>query len=143
MSGHPNHVSVPAGASALIENLAQFSGNIPVRLFVLDTVAIFYKYSSILGTAWGKVKVYGYMLLSGFEILILDVASKFIPDLLETKYPRHIHAGGKTTFVSSYRQYLAAKCAMNAHKSQMVWFRQLYVLFSQYMWVNTWTEVVA
>lgn len=31
--------------------------------------------------------------------------------------------------------------AMWAHRSQMVWFRRLYIMFSRYMWINTLREV--
>ena len=45
--------------------------------------------------------------------------------------------------VSGLNQYRAALNAMLEHKSQMVWFRWLYVSFSRYMWVNEWVRVHA
>ena len=41
-------------------------------------------------------------------------------------------------FVSGMHEYWRAVMAMRQHKSQLVWFRYLYVLFSRYMWVNEW-----
>ena len=31
--------------------------------------------------------------------------------------------------------------AMHAHRSQLVWFRKLYILFSRFMIINTLTEL--
>jgi N-acetylglucosaminylphosphatidylinositol deacetylase len=44
-------------------------------------------------------------------------------------------------FVAGIPEYLRALQAMRMHKSQLVWFRWLYVTFSRYMWVNEWLEV--
>lgn len=35
----------------------------------------------------------------------------------------------------------AVQAAMERHKSQMLWFRKLYIRFSRYMIVNTLTEL--
>jgi N-acetylglucosaminylphosphatidylinositol deacetylase len=45
-------------------------------------------------------------------------------------------------FVSGAGQYWTALRAMMQHRSQLVWFRWLYVSFSRYMWVNEWVRVV-
>jgi N-acetylglucosaminylphosphatidylinositol deacetylase len=44
-------------------------------------------------------------------------------------------------FVSGIQEYLMALKAMYQHRSQLVWFRYLYVVASRYMWVNEWLEV--
>ncbi|KFM75685.1 hypothetical protein X975_23223, partial [Stegodyphus mimosarum] len=31
---------------------------------------------------------------------------------------------------------------MKAHQSQYVWFRKLYILFSRYLYVNTFEEMI-
>jgi len=46
-------------------------------------------------------------------------------------------------FVAGVRAYLRAMRAMHEHRSQLVWFRRLYVLLSRYMWVNEWVEIPA
>lgn len=45
-------------------------------------------------------------------------------------------------FVSGVGGYRTALRAMQQHRSQLVWFRWLYVSFSRYMWVNEWVEVL-
>ncbi|KAI9063770.1 LmbE-like protein [Trametes sanguinea] len=44
--------------------------------------------------------------------------------------------------VSGWEGYARALRAMMQHRSQLVWFRWLYVSFSRYMWVNEWVEYV-
>jgi len=51
--------------------------------------------------------------------------------------------GSESLIVAGVPQYLTALKAMRKHKSQLVWFRWLYVSFSRYMWVNEWMEVTA
>ena len=46
-------------------------------------------------------------------------------------------------FVAGARAYFRAVRAMHEHRSQLVWFRRLYVLFSRYMWVDEWVEIPA
>ena len=36
--------------------------------------------------------------------------------------------------------YLQAILAMRQHRSQLVWFRYLYLIFSRYMYINEWVE---
>jgi len=45
-------------------------------------------------------------------------------------------------FVSSPAAIAQAKRAMEKHESQMVWFRQLYVIFSRYMSINELRRVM-
>ncbi|XP_029467166.1 N-acetylglucosaminyl-phosphatidylinositol de-N-acetylase [Rhinatrema bivittatum] len=40
-------------------------------------------------------------------------------------------------FVLSQEEYRQAKSAMKCHRSQLLWFRHLYLLFSRYMWINS------
>lgn len=46
-----------------------------------------------------------------------------------------------TTFICSPKEVWYAWKAMKCHKTQMVWFRKLYIIFSRYMYVNTLQEV--
>ncbi|KAL1946269.1 hypothetical protein VTO73DRAFT_15396 [Trametes versicolor] len=50
-------------------------------------------------------------------------------------------ACGAPVAVSGWDGYMRALQAMMQHRSQLVWFRWLYVSFSRYMWVNEWAEV--
>jgi len=38
--------------------------------------------------------------------------------------------------------YLQALRAMRQHRSQLLWFRYLYILFSRYMYINEWEESI-
>jgi N-acetylglucosaminylphosphatidylinositol deacetylase len=42
----------------------------------------------------------------------------------------------KLLFVASIEDYQRGVQAMREHSSQFIWFRQLYVLFSRYMYIN-------
>lgn len=44
--------------------------------------------------------------------------------------------GDNALFVSSIGEILKAQKAMLEYKSQMVWFRWLYIIFSRYMVIN-------
>lgn len=43
--------------------------------------------------------------------------------------------------LSNWRSFSSAWTAMQCHKSQLFWFRRLYIIFSRYMFINTWTRV--
>lgn len=43
---------------------------------------------------------------------------------------------------SSLTDYLKIRSSMLKHESQLVWFRMLYIIFSRYMYLNAWTEIV-
>lgn len=61
----------------------------------------------------------------------------FVFDLLVT-----LLLGGQWC-VASWPDVQRVRRAMAAHRSQMVWFRQLYVLCSRYMVINSWREMSA
>ncbi|PVU98510.1 hypothetical protein BB560_005655 [Smittium megazygosporum] len=44
-------------------------------------------------------------------------------------------------FVSDLKQYRQACEIMDLHASQMVWFRKLYIIFSRYMYINSFQRV--
>ncbi|XP_012534930.1 N-acetylglucosaminyl-phosphatidylinositol de-N-acetylase [Monomorium pharaonis] len=46
-------------------------------------------------------------------------------------------------YLVTYEQKQTIKSAMAAHKSQYVWFRKLYMIFSRYTFINTLQEVSA
>lgn len=43
--------------------------------------------------------------------------------------------------ILSWQDFRRVQQAMWAHRSQMVWFRRLYIMFSRYMFINTLREV--
>jgi len=52
-------------------------------------------------------------------------------------------AASANQFISSFWGYAIAFRAMQEHWSQLVWFRWLYILTSQYMWINEWTAITS
>jgi len=42
---------------------------------------------------------------------------------------------------SNLAGYLTALRAMSKHRSQLVWFRWIYLIFSRYMWTNDWVPL--
>ena len=143
VSSHPNHQSIPAGVQTLIKNLGETSSKTPLRLYTLVSSSIIYKYISILSVTFGKVDVYGYRVMRHLENYIIDVLSIWYTDLLNPTFPRHPDGHAMPEFISGYKEYVKALEAMQAHQSQFVWFRWLYVAFSKYMWVNSWVQLSA
>lgn len=74
------------------------------------------------------------------RVLTLDTTNavrkySFVFDLLLTL------ALSRHWCVASWRDVQTVRQAMAEHRSQMVWFRRLYVLFSRYMVINSWREL--
>jgi hypothetical protein len=59
-----------------------------------------------------------------------------VPFLADTFEPEQWN-GSRLTITSTVEGYKLALEAMMRHKSQLVWFRWLYVGASKYMWSNT------
>ncbi|KAF4618513.1 hypothetical protein D9613_010010 [Agrocybe pediades] len=137
VSSHPNHMSLPAGAKALIKSL-----DTPVRLFSLVSSSLLVKYVSILTVPFHKLQIYSYRALQLYESKILDIIGIWFPDLLNPAIPRQPDANAMPMFISGYQQYQQALASMQAHESQLVWFRYLNVAFSTYLWVNSYLEVI-
>lgn len=49
--------------------------------------------------------------------------------------------GNKALVASSWRQYLTARRAFASHGSQYSWDRNLYLIFSRYVWFNDMVRV--
>jgi len=139
VSSHPNHKALPAGAQVLIKTLGETSSK--PRLFTLFSVPLLTKYTSFATVALGKVDLYSYFFMNKLEDLVILVLSYWYPEILTPEFPRHPDAGAMPVFIAGVEGYSTAVLAMQAHGSQMVWFRWLYLLFSRYMWSNTWTHV--
>ncbi|PCH35190.1 LmbE-like protein [Wolfiporia cocos MD-104 SS10] len=152
ISGHPNHISLPLGAARLIEFLSSDNGsNTPLpRLFTLVSATLLQKYTGpiaplVLRTRAQKLFAWG----SGRA-----QRGAAAPDAItahSTSTPRdpvgqqsarvNLDARCVPIAVSGAGEYQTALRAMMQHRSQLVWFRWLYVAFSWYMWVNEWVEV--
>uniref|UniRef100_A0AC34GE58 N-acetylglucosaminylphosphatidylinositol deacetylase n=1 Tax=Panagrolaimus sp. ES5 TaxID=591445 RepID=A0AC34GE58_9BILA len=97
ISGHPNHIACFHALQYLYTN-----GLLPtdLQVFVLETVTILRKYSSL------------------FDLIPSFFRSTFLN-------------------ISSPTDALAIYSAMREHRSQLVWFRYLYMAFSRYIFINT------
>jgi N-acetylglucosaminylphosphatidylinositol deacetylase len=49
----------------------------------------------------------------------------------------------RPVYVAGKKEYRQIAIAALRHQSQRVWFRWLYMAFSQYMWVNEWERIHA
>ena len=112
---HPNHFSLPLGASHLVRSLST-SADVP-RLFSLTTVPVLQKYTGLSSAFFARLAL-------APRALLAFPSTGVSPSI----------------FISGIPDYLTTVRAILAHKSQMVWFRYLYMIFSRYMWVNEWTE---
>ncbi|KAJ3161847.1 hypothetical protein HDU88_007186 [Geranomyces variabilis] len=109
VSGHENHKDLCAGVRSASAYLLSSPGEGAVpKCYSLTTVGVVRKYLSVLDVAFTVVQ----HLLLNQE---LDTAA---------------------VFIAAPSQIVQGRTAMRKHKSQMVWFRHLYILFSRYMVVN-------
>ncbi|OCH86153.1 LmbE-like protein [Obba rivulosa] len=130
VSSHPNHISLLHGASHLLASWpapsSPISHSAPApRLFSLVSVPLATKYSGVLGALalHLRLRLLSFIRHSGLA-------------------PMGGWGTGTPVFASGMREYRVALRAMQEHRSQLVWFRWLYVAFSRYMWANEWAEVV-
>ena len=118
VSSHPNHVSLYHGArafaAALVRGKAGWAS--PVDLYTLTSASILRKYTSFL-----------------------DVFATVAAWALRVRHEDSAHSGGlllMNQLVGGAGLPTAWKTMTEAHKSQMVWFRYLWIGFSRYMVIN-------
>lgn len=116
VSSHPNHYSLYYGAKRLLGSVPTTTG--PLRAYALVTTPLLVKYSGWLSMIF---KLYPTSYHSGAR-----VATAGLPAL---------------RFTAGLPSYLTITRAISQHRSQMVWFRYLYFMFSRYMWINDWVEI--
>ena len=118
ISSHPNHYSLFYGVQRLLASAP--ARRHPLRAYALATEPLLIKYSGWLG--------------------------------LLSRWPFHHQPSKRDAtalglparrFTSGLPSYLITLKAMTQHRSQMVWFRWLYLFFSRYLWVNDWVEIEA
>ncbi|KAL6802659.1 LmbE-like protein [Trichoderma sp. SZMC 28013] len=118
VSSHPNHISLYHGArgfaKALTEGKPEWTS--PVDVYTLNTVNLLRKYSG------------------GLDLFTTIASSLFTRD----KDPEHPETLIYTNNIVGPEPKLgtAWSAMTTAHKSQMVWFRYLWLGFSRYMLVN-------
>lgn len=146
-------MSLPQGAAHLIASLTSPEQRVVLpRFFTLVSVPLLQKYTGALAALTAKAKFMLAGMVRGFE-RDPDTPSELPPTTLQSPVQEvlsptaeregDITVGGQSLpkFVSGAAEYKTALRAMMQHRSQLVWFRWLYVAFSRYMWVNEWVEV--
>ena len=144
ISSHPNHISIPTGVLKLMRNLGETSSlKHPLRLFTLVTASLPYKYLSFTSVGLGKAEMYAFKGMQKLELLIIDILSFWYPEISTPATPLNRDTQAMPVFISDFRRYQKALESMQAHESQLVWFRYLNVAFSKYLWVNAYVELRA
>ncbi|PHH61759.1 hypothetical protein CDD82_2103 [Ophiocordyceps australis] len=116
VSGHANHIALYHGAVEFARRLAA-SSNCRLDLYTLSSVALVRKYASLLDG-----------LATLLPVLLRPHASASSSS--STAPQRLVFANSLTRLPTAWR------AMTQAHKSQMLWFRWLWILFSRYMLVN-------
>jgi N-acetylglucosaminylphosphatidylinositol deacetylase len=114
------------------------------RLFTLISVPKSGKYVGVMAPVMAKVDLYISKTMLYYDTLITRALERAEIIPAGSKSPSEMNEMKRTlmpVFISGLPAYRTAFKAMLAHKSQLVWFRWLYLLFSRYMWINEWTEV--
>ncbi|GFZ45528.1 hypothetical protein JCM24511_03254 [Saitozyma sp. JCM 24511] len=134
ISSHPNHASL-AGV---------IPSNTHIRVMHLLSPPLATKYIGQLAATLSNVRRF----LVGTPVDPAALAA-LLPDQLTGAFDVLVgqergpgkDASRTTTITSSPDAYWAAVQAMREHRTQMVWFRYLYLAFSRLMWVNDLVEV--
>ena len=128
ISLHPNHISIPFGLRRLLST--QLPHPIP-KLYTLISLPPFAKFQGPVAPVLAK-----------YDLVLQHVWYSIYAYLFGT--PSEVNPDDQISvpvFVSGAQEYLTALKSMYQHRSQLVWFRWLYVAASRYMWVNEWLEV--
>lgn len=120
---HPNHTPLSAGVKRVFDSLDQdLPSSRRPRLLTLETVPKYIKFTSLLYPTYESIAFH--LGWSSFSGAATSPARKLTWNV-----------------TSSATGYWQALRAMLQHRSQLVWFRWLYVAFSKYMWSNRLLEV--
>ena len=114
VSGHLNHIATHNGTRDLA-----VARSLP--LYVLPSIEVWEKYSSVPFAVWETITYPGYPLVAA--------QAQYSP-------------ASELLILASPAQYVRAVQAMLRHQTQLEWFRYLYLVFSRYMFANTlvlWT----
>jgi len=123
VSSHPNHVSLYYAAREVLRSNGGRDSRL--RAYALRTENRIVKYSGWL-TAFSKFQPASF----------LD--SRDLPASPKRQSPNGLTG---SRYISNVQGYLQTVKAMNQHRSQMLWFRWLYMAFARYMWLNDWDEI--
>ena len=136
VSGHPNHCAVYKGVEEFLQGSVELGQNISsnqVFCYKLETVSMWRKFSSIFDIGLSflihTIRMAFFLLVQG-SCLRFNTSSQ---DSSSKGWPEHLFlVGGGIK---------RAHSAMMEHKSQFNWWRQLFIIFSRYSFVNTLQRV--
>ncbi|KAG8988338.1 N-acetylglucosaminyl-phosphatidylinositol de-N-acetylase [Tulasnella sp. 427] len=147
VSKHPNHISTCEGVILFFANFAlpppsDSSSSSPTlvqppRAWALRTVSLLPKYTGFVSTISLRI----ILAVENFQRLVLRVLGRDETALPSIRTGDTIKTAPLLTFLSTPAQYVATLNAMRKHKTQLVWFRWLYVTWSRYMWINELQEL--
>lgn len=115
VSGHPNHCDTARGVIYL-QSQTSFLSSQEIKVFYLESTNIFRKYIGVL-------------------------------DIVYTYYDKAFNNTGdgscnvEYVVVSSCWNILITIKALTRHRSQLVWYRILFILFSRYTYVNSFSSI--
>jgi len=121
VSGHANHRVLYASMSRAVR-----SPTFPPT-FVIHSTNTLAKYSSIFGLPW--------------TLTARAWRRRRRCHQLSNVQPDQKARYRSSLFINTPAQYLQARQAFAQHRTQRVWFRDLYLLFSRYLWFVELTEI--
>lgn len=111
ISGHANHISIHHAANRFM------SANKSFKYYNLISVNILLKYISFLD-------------------VLSDIPRRFLMTLTSVSSDADVFS-----LAVNFSESAKMKEILSIHKSQMVWFRRLYMIFSRYMFLNDLTQL--
>mmetsp|Transcript_21720 Transcript_21720/g.28120 ORF Transcript_21720/g.28120 Transcript_21720/m.28120 type:complete len:272 (+) Transcript_21720:185-1000(+) len=146
VSAHPNHIDVSRGVQRYFEEERWKSQSLPENkelcFYVLESTNILRKYSGILES-----------LLTLMLFWILSSASRSSWMGAANIQAKENKSANKKTIletdgnISKYKSVFLnwniflAYNVMSAHRSQFVWYRRLFTVFSRYAYMNSWKKL--
>jgi len=127
VSGHPNHYSLYHGVSQLLA-MPPTGIKHPLTAYSLTSKSVVTKYIGILAPILVKLKM-AFLRILQFTVRGTENGSSDLPV--------------RRIIVAGIGGYYRAVLATLQHRSQLAWFRWLYMIFSQYLWVNEWERIHA
>ena len=130
ISGHPNHSAVFRGVEEFLQSSADLyiSSNHFVVCYKLETVSTFRKFSSIFDISTSFCI---HLLKKALTTCNYNQKNDLYPKSVDWPDILLLIGGGiKLTHL-----------AMMEHKSQYIWWRQLFVIFSRYSFINTLSRI--
>ncbi|KAI9441186.1 LmbE-like protein [Lactarius indigo] len=127
VSGHPNHYSLYHGVSELLAK-PPASFKYPLAAYSLTSKSVITKYTGIMAPILVKLKM---------------TFSRVLQSTGRDTENGSLGLPVRPIFVAGIGGYYRAVLATLQHRSQRAWFRWLYMVFSQYLWVNEWERIHA